>query len=430
MNRFKYLTIIFLGVLLISCGSNSGHKKSDFTIKTNAIKGNISNSATLQLSLENKKNHTIDSILYRLNGNIINEASALNNFKLGKQTIEATIYYDGEKQTTSSTVTILNSELPKVYTYKIINEYPHDITSYTQGLEFHNDTLFESTGQLKESKLRKLDYKTGTVLKDLKLADEYFGEGLTILNNKVYQLTWQKGTGFVYDVNTFKKISMDLFEGEILGLSGLLGSGANELLRCIFGIIKQDNGQLSLNDKVVTINEPRDAIVNGIGYIPSDRKNEGLIQNNSIKDNKSVILFTSDVIVTLFFGLEFFSSLKDNSGLIEIENEEITNIYNKNNSSIAPFIPERYLTSTSKYDDNGALWIDTGRVQSPLSKFENNQWTSYDFSSIITNPMTDENGFSEIVIGPDGTKWIGGYKKGVRTSTLCRYDSSENISKS
>ena len=54
-----------------------------------------------------------------------------------------------------------------------------------------------------------------------------------------------------------------------------------------------------------------------------------------------------------------------------------------------------------------------GRVQNPLSKFENNQWTSYDFSSIITNPLTDENGFSEIVIGPDGTKWIGGLKKGL-----------------
>jgi len=194
-------------MLLISCGSNSGHKKSDFTIKTNAIKGNISNSETLQLSLENKKNHTIDSVLYRLNGNKINEDSPLENFKLGKQTVDAIVYFDGEKQTTTSTVTILNSKLPKVYTYKIINEYPHDITSYTQGLEFHNDTLFESTGQLKESKLRKLDYKTGKVLKNIKLADEYFGEGLTILNNKVYQLTWQKGTGFVYDVNTFEKLS-------------------------------------------------------------------------------------------------------------------------------------------------------------------------------------------------------------------------------
>ncbi len=207
MNTFKYLTIIFLGGLLISCGSNSGQKKSDFTIKTNAVKGNISNIKTLQLSLENKKNHTIDSVSYSLSGNKINKNLALNNFKLGKQTIEAKVYFDDEIQTTTSTVTILNSELPKVYTYKIINEYPHDITSYTQGLEFHNDTLYESTGQLKESKLRKLDYKTGKVLKSINLADEYFGEGLTILNNKVYQLTWQKGTGFVYDVNTFEKLS-------------------------------------------------------------------------------------------------------------------------------------------------------------------------------------------------------------------------------
>ncbi|PWH82532.1 glutamine cyclotransferase [Algibacter marinivivus] len=207
MGTFKYLTIIFLGVLLVSCGSNSGQKKSDFTIKTNAEKGNIANNQTLKLSLENKKNHTIDSISYRLNGNRISANTALKNFKLGKQTLDATVYFEGEKQTTTSTVTILNSELPKVYTYKIINEYPHDITSYTQGLEFHNDTLYESTGQLKESKLRKLDYKTGEVLKNINLADEYFGEGLTILNNKVYQLTWQKGTGFVYDVNTFEKLS-------------------------------------------------------------------------------------------------------------------------------------------------------------------------------------------------------------------------------
>lgn len=207
MNRFKYLTITFLSIILISCGSNSGQKKSDFTIKTNAEKGNIANNETLKLTLENKKNHTIDSVSYRLSGNNINETSALQDFKLGKQTIEATVYFDGETQTTTSTITILNHAVPKVYTYNIINEYPHDITSYTQGLEFHNDTLYESTGQLKESKLRKVDYKTGKVIKNIDLADEYFGEGLTILNDKVYQLTWQKGTGFVYDVNTFEKLS-------------------------------------------------------------------------------------------------------------------------------------------------------------------------------------------------------------------------------
>ncbi|MGC1204316.1 MAG: glutaminyl-peptide cyclotransferase [Flavobacteriaceae bacterium] len=207
MNTFKYLTIIFLSGLLLGCGSKNGTKKSDFTIKTNTEKGDISNNETLKISLENKKSHTIDSVSYTLDGNKISESTPLNNFKLGKQTIEATVYFNNEKQIANTAITILNSETPKIFTYKIINEYPHDITSYTQGLEFFNDTLYESTGQYKESKLRKVNYKTGEVLKNITLADEYFGEGLTILDNKVYQLTWQKGTGFVYDVNTFDKLS-------------------------------------------------------------------------------------------------------------------------------------------------------------------------------------------------------------------------------
>ena len=207
MNTFKHLIIIFLSGILISCGSNSGSNKSDFAIKTNANKGNISNNETLKVSIENKKSHTIDSILYTLNGKHIEENQTLENFKLGKQTIEATVYFNNEEQKTTSVITILNSALPKVYSYKIINEYPHDIKSYTQGIEFLNDTLYESTGQYKESKLRKIDYKTGEIIKNIDLANEYFGEGLTILNNKVYQLTWQKGTGFVYDVNTFEKLS-------------------------------------------------------------------------------------------------------------------------------------------------------------------------------------------------------------------------------
>jgi len=207
MNTFKPLTIIFLSAILIACVSNSGQAKLDFDIKTNAENGIIHNNETLNLSIENKKNHKIDSVAYQLSGEKVNASLLLENFKLGKQPLEATVYFDGEKQTITSAVTILNNALPKVYTYKIINEYPHDITSYTQGLEFHNDTLYESTGQLKESKLRKVDYKTGGVIKNINLADEYFGEGLTILNNNIYQLTWQNGIGFVYDVHTFEKTS-------------------------------------------------------------------------------------------------------------------------------------------------------------------------------------------------------------------------------
>lgn len=207
MNTFKYLTIIFLSLILISCGSNSGQKKSDFIIKTNAEKGNIGNTETLKLTIENKKKHAIDSIQYFLDGKRINESTSLLKNKLGKQTLEAKVYFNNEQQIVNSNVTILNGEAPKIYKFKIINEYPHDITSYTQGIEFFNDNLYESTGQYKESKLRHINYKTGEVIKNIDLADEYFGEGLTILNDKIYQLTWQEDTGFVYDVNTFDKLS-------------------------------------------------------------------------------------------------------------------------------------------------------------------------------------------------------------------------------
>lgn len=101
------------------------------------------------------------------------------------------------------------------------------------------------------------------------------------------------------------------------------------------------------------------------------------------------------------------------SGLLEIENQEVIKIYDENNSTISPFIPDRYLTSASKFDDTGALWLVNGRVKTPLNKFENNKWTSYDFTSIIPDPLTDELGFSEIVIGSDGTKWIGSYRSGL-----------------
>jgi len=207
MKIIKYLTIIFLTGSLIACGSKTGQKKNDFSIKTNAKKGNIHINETLNLSLENKKNHKIDSVVYTLSGNRVDKNIDLSHQKLGKQTIEATVYFNSEKQSITAPVTILNDEHPKIYTYKIVNEYLHDITSYTQGLEFFNDSLYESTGQYKESKLRHVDYKTGKVLKNINIADEYFGEGLTILHDKIYQLTWKEGTGFVYDVNSFDKLS-------------------------------------------------------------------------------------------------------------------------------------------------------------------------------------------------------------------------------
>jgi glutamine cyclotransferase len=93
-----------------------------------------------------------------------------------------------------------------VIPYTIVAEYKHDTGAYTQGLEFHNGKLYESTGDYKNSSLRLTDYKTGKVEKKHMMGtDSIFGEGITILNNKIYQLTWQSHIVYVYDIANIDK---------------------------------------------------------------------------------------------------------------------------------------------------------------------------------------------------------------------------------
>jgi len=200
----NFLTVLFLTVFLSSCGNKSGSNKN-FTLETHLKNNVMTLGDTLNLSVRNKKQLDIDSVTYRLDDTTIEVPYPTQDVKLGSHKLTAIIKHDDVIESISTKIVILSNKLPKIYTYKILNEYPHDITSYTQGLEFHDGVLYESTGQYGESKLRKVDYKTGKILKNIDLAKQYFGEGLTILNNNIYQLTWQKHIGFVYDLKTFEK---------------------------------------------------------------------------------------------------------------------------------------------------------------------------------------------------------------------------------
>ena len=217
MKLYKSLTFIFLGVFLVACGSDINELKKDISINTNTTNNAIALGDKLELTIKNPKNHDVKGITYTLNGNPINAASNISDLHLGTHEIVANLKIEGESTTITENITILNNQSPKIFTFNIINEYPHDITSYTQGLEFYNGELFEGTGQFRASKLRKLDYKTGEVLKNIDLADQYFGEGITVLNDKIYQLTWKKGTGLVYDINTFEKTGSFKYGNSIEG---------------------------------------------------------------------------------------------------------------------------------------------------------------------------------------------------------------------
>ncbi len=203
MHTYKLLTFIGLNVLISACGSTT---KSNFSIKTNSETNIISNAETLSIELLNPNNRDFDSIQLTLDTKIITASVDLSAIPLGEKLIKAKVFYDDTFEVALKKVVVVNAKPPKIYTYEIVNTYAHDITSYTQGLEFYKGDLYESTGQYGESKLRKLDYKNGSVVKNVDLSSSYFGEGLSVLNDKIYQLTWKEGRGLVYDVNSFEQI--------------------------------------------------------------------------------------------------------------------------------------------------------------------------------------------------------------------------------
>jgi glutamine cyclotransferase len=205
MHLNKVLKIIIVAALISGCG-NSSKPIKHFLIQTNANKNVISNTDTLKLSLSNPSNKRIDSVNYVMNNSAVADIFSLQNSSLGEKMIKAEVFYDGKKEVALQKVIVVNGSTPKLYTYELLNTYPHDITSYTQGLEFYKGVLYESTGQYGESKLRALDYKNDAILNNVNLSRSYFGEGLTVLNDKIYQLTWKEGRGLIYDVNTFETL--------------------------------------------------------------------------------------------------------------------------------------------------------------------------------------------------------------------------------
>ncbi len=122
----------------------------------------------------------------------------------------------------SSTIITSGIPEPTLMTYTVTNMYPHDTASFIEGLEWHNGFLYESTGdpdQRGMSKLARVDIKTGKDLQKINLPKQYFGEGMTILKGKIYQLTYKTQKCFVYDSATFKKINEFSYDGEGWGMT-------------------------------------------------------------------------------------------------------------------------------------------------------------------------------------------------------------------
>jgi glutamine cyclotransferase len=121
------------------------------------------------------------------------------------------------------------------YTVEVVAEYPHDTAAFTQGLLWHEGRLFESTGQVGTSNIREVTLASGKVVRQQDLEEPHFGEGIVILGNTLYQITWQSGKAFTYDWKTFKRTGEFSYDGEGWGLttdgtSLIMSNGSNTLI--------------------------------------------------------------------------------------------------------------------------------------------------------------------------------------------------------
>ena len=277
----KQLLLILSFFLISNCENNNS---KDFKLKIQSTDKTVKLNDTINIDISSKRGAIIDSTKLFLNNKPVDNHVILDNYILGNQDIRAIVYSDGQSFTLTNSFDIYSESAPKLYKYEIINEFRHDNKAYTQGLEFYDNVLYESTGLNGKSSLRKVNYRTGEVLKSIKIDNEYFAEGITILNDKIYQLTWKNQIGFIY--NTDLEI-MNTFEyGNSIQGWGLCNDGEY--------IYKSDGtNKIWLLDKVtleeisyieVMTNKSKIKNINELEYI------NGKIYANTYQLNRDVVI--------------------------------------------------------------------------------------------------------------------------------------------
>jgi glutaminyl-peptide cyclotransferase len=199
---------------------------------------------SIRFELSGKKLSGIDSICIHTDGEVAHvEKEQPASFKksglfrkVGQQSFRLQVFYDDSlSQTISRQIIILSDMLPAQLSYRVINKLPHNPENYIQGLFYYKGYLYEGTGKEKRSRLIKTEPGSGNVIMERNLEDKFFGEGITRVGDKIYQLTYKQKIGFIYDLITFEKLQeFDLQTMEGWGLAFdeknlILSEGSNRL---------------------------------------------------------------------------------------------------------------------------------------------------------------------------------------------------------
>ena len=248
MKRIAFPLLLIISLLITTFSCSNTPKRSRKPVSTITIQPNKKSyvfGEKVTVSVKTKvKNGKIKSIKLFYKNQLLKESTALeftvegvelntlgnSNFK-----VEAT-KTDELNNTRTKTIKTISDIESKEYSFEVINNYPHQKDYYTQGLEYHNGFLYEGTGEYGKSRLEKTVLKTGKALQTYHLNKKYFGEGITIFNNKIYQLTWKSKKGFVYNLSDFAVIdSFQIPSKEGWGLTNdgtnlIMSDGTNKLM--------------------------------------------------------------------------------------------------------------------------------------------------------------------------------------------------------
>lgn len=219
MKRIGY--IIGILMIFVSCEE----KGKQFTVNSSQNKIWYCGD-TLQFEIGSKKNHVPDSVVLRFDKQSVFQtyyntttcSFTTDGMLMGDKTLTFEIYRKGKKEIHNRSLRILSDIEPAQLHYEVIATYKHDANSYTQGLQYEQGKFYESAGLYEESSVRYVDVKTGNVLKKNDVEPRFFAEGLTIVGDSLYQLTWRENTGFIYNKNTLERIDMFKYETEGWGL--------------------------------------------------------------------------------------------------------------------------------------------------------------------------------------------------------------------
>jgi len=262
----QFYFYIFLILFTFSCKgkNNNTSSNSEISASNNIINGDKINTLAfvnsiriskpykgsihkfnekISIVIKLKKRYKIDSCKIFINGSLYRKSNGdSTNFeyvipsqKVGDNSIKVICFHPNNKRGIATTDFKVKPDFsPQNIKYKILNTYTHDSNSYTQGLVYYKGHLYEGTGQYGESVLRKNEITSGKAIDINNLDKTYFGEGITIYQDKIYQLTWKSNKGFIYDLNTFKKVSTFDFFSEGWGITTIdkdlvISDGSNKL---------------------------------------------------------------------------------------------------------------------------------------------------------------------------------------------------------